>query len=97
MATAAPSAIRRTVLMCVAETLSMTGFACYTTLLPVLLKAWGLSNSEAGLIGGVFYAGYMFAVPLLTTLTECIVLSVSDRRRTGWHLYAGAQSINRQS
>ena len=58
--------------MCVAETLSMTGFACYTTLLPVLLKAWGLSNSEAGLIGGVFYAGYMFAVPLLTTLTDRI-------------------------
>ena len=55
------SAVRLTVLMCAAEALSMTGFACYTTLLPVLMKAWGLNNSEAGLIGGVFYAGYMMA------------------------------------
>ena len=38
---AAPNAVRLTVLMCVAETFSMTGFACYTTLLPVIMKEWG--------------------------------------------------------
>lgn len=71
MAAAKPmSAVRLTSLMCVAESFSMTGFACYTTLLPVLLKAWGLNNSEAGLIGGVFYTGYMIAVPVLTSLTD---------------------------
>jgi MFS family permease len=71
MAAAMPqSAVRLTSLMCAAESLSMTGFACYTTLLPVLLKVWGLNNSEAGLIGGVFYAGYMIAVPVLTSLTD---------------------------
>jgi MFS family permease len=64
------SAIRLTVLMCVAESLSMTGFACYTTLLPTLMTAWGLNNSEAGLIGGVFYTGYMLAVPVLSSLTD---------------------------
>ena len=64
------SVVRLTLLMCMAESLSMTGFACYTTLLPVLLKAWGLNNSEAGLIGGVFYTGYMVAVPVLTSLTD---------------------------
>jgi MFS family permease len=59
-----------TALMCIAETLSMTGFACYTTLLPVLMKEWTLSNTEAGLIGGIFYTGYMVAVPVLASLTD---------------------------
>lgn len=70
-----------TVLMCVAETLSMTGFAAYTTLLPVLQREWGLSNSEAGLIGGIYYAGYIAATPLLTGLTDRV-----DSRR----VYLGA-------
>lgn len=48
----------------------MTGFAAYTTLLPVLQREWGLSNWEAGLIGGVYYAGYVAATPLLTSLTD---------------------------
>ena len=78
---AAPSAIRLTVLMCIAESLSMTGFACYTTLLPTLMPAWGLNNSEAGLIGGVFYTGYMLAVPVLSSLTDRV-----DSRR----IYAAA-------
>jgi MFS family permease len=64
------SAVRLTVLMCSAEALSMTGFAAYTTLLPVLMREWGISNSEAGAISGVFYAGYMAAVPLLSSLTD---------------------------
>jgi len=42
-----------TLLMSGAEIFSMTGFAAYTTLLPVLRREWALSNSEAGLIGGV--------------------------------------------
>ena len=40
-------------IMCVAEVLSMSGFAAYTTLLPVLQKDWTLSNYEAGLISGI--------------------------------------------
>jgi MFS family permease len=48
----------------------MTGFACYTTLLPGLMKEWTLSNTEAGLIGGIFYSGYMVAVPVLVSLTD---------------------------
>lgn len=62
--------MRLTALMCVAESFSMTGFACFTTLLPVLMHAWGLSNAEAGLISGTFYTGYMVAVPLLSSLTD---------------------------
>ncbi len=59
-----------TALMCIAEALSMTGFACYTTLLPVLMNEWALNNTQAGLIGGIFYTGYMVAVPVLTSLTD---------------------------
>lgn len=35
-------------------------------------REWTLSNSEAGAIGGIFYAGYMLAVPVLTSLTDRI-------------------------
>ena len=64
------SALRLTLIMCVAEVLSMSGAAAYTTLLPQLQREWGLSNTQAGLIGGIFFAGYMTAVPLLTSLTD---------------------------
>jgi MFS family permease len=62
--------VQLTLLMCVAETLCMTGFAAFTTLLPALQKEWSLSNSEAGLISGIFYAGYVAATPILTSLTD---------------------------
>lgn len=64
------SAVRLTATICLAETLSMTGFAAYTTLLPVLQVQWNLSNSEAGLVSGVYYAGYVAATPVLTSLTD---------------------------
>lgn len=50
----------------------MAGFATYPALLPTLQKEWGLSNSEAGLLSGVYFAGYMAAVPVLTSLTDRI-------------------------
>ncbi len=61
-----------TVIMCVAESFSMSGFAAYTTLLPQFQREWTLTNSEAGLIGGIAFAGYMTAVPVLTALTDRI-------------------------
>ena len=64
--------LRFIALMCAAEVLSMTGFAAYTTLLPVLQREWTLSNSEAGLISGIFFAGYVVATPVLTSLTDRI-------------------------
>lgn len=70
MAAKARSPVAVVVLMCVAEALSMTGFGAYTTLLPVLAREWGMSNSEAGLVSGVYYAGYITAVPLLASLTD---------------------------
>jgi len=57
-------------LMCLSETISMTGFAAYPVFLALLRDTWGISNSEAGFIGGAFFAGYMIAVPFLSALTD---------------------------
>src|SRR5438445_533172 len=69
--------------MCAAHVTSMAGFSTYAALLPRLQDEWGLNNSQAGFISGAFFAGYMAAVPLLTSLTDrvdarrvCLVSSV---------------------
>jgi len=59
-------------LLCAAEVLSMTGFSTYPALLAQLRDGWQLTNSQAGLIGGAYFAGYMAAVPLLSGLTDKI-------------------------
>jgi MFS family permease len=56
--------------VCVAHVFSMTGFATYPALLPKLQAEWALSNTGAGLVSGLFFAGYMAAVPVLTALTD---------------------------
>jgi MFS family permease len=48
----------------------MTGFATYPALLPGLQREWAMSNTAAGLVSGLFFAGYMAAVPVLTALTD---------------------------
>ena len=63
-------ALRVVGLMCLAEVLSMTGFAVYPAFLALLRDTWGISNSEAGFIGGAFFGGYMIAVPILSSLTD---------------------------
>jgi MFS family permease len=72
-ATTAPRSARFYVLLlCGAEVLSMSGFATYAALLPLLRQEWALSNSQAGLISGTFFGAYMLAVPLLVGLTDRI-------------------------
>jgi MFS family permease len=83
--------------MCVAEALSMTGFAAYVTLLPVLQREWGLTNSEAGLISGIYFAGYVAATPILTSLTDRVdsrriylaACLISCLAAAGFALFAG--------
>jgi MFS family permease len=60
------------VFLCTAEALSMTGFSAYPALLPLLSRSWHLSGTEAGLIGGSFFFGYMVAVPFLSGITDRI-------------------------
>lgn len=56
--------------MCVAEVLGMATFATFPALLPTFREEWGLSNTEAGWIGGVYFAGYLVSVPVLVSLTD---------------------------
>ncbi|NKB18957.1 MAG: MFS transporter [Alphaproteobacteria bacterium] len=40
--------------------------------LPQLITEWGLTSTEAGWLGGIYFAGYVVAVPVLTALTDRI-------------------------
>src|SRR6185436_16029229 len=53
-----------------AHILSMLGFSTYAALLPELRDEWRLSNSQAGVVSGMFFAGYIGTVSLWTTLTD---------------------------
>lgn len=53
-----------------AHVLSMLGFATYAALLPQLRDLWQLSNAEAGVVSGLYFAGYVGTVSLWTALTD---------------------------
>jgi MFS family permease len=48
----------------------MLGFATYAALLPDLRDLWGMSNTEAGMIGSAFFGGYIATVSYWTALTD---------------------------
>lgn len=56
--------------MCVAEVLGMLGVATFSALLPTFLVEWQLSNTDAGWLSAIFYAGYVAGVPVLVSLTD---------------------------
>jgi len=56
--------------MCVAEIVGMAAIGTFPALLPTFQSEWSLSNTAAGWIGGVYFAGYLIAVPILTSLTD---------------------------
>lgn len=58
------------VLMCLALMLSMASFANFAVLLPELTELWDLSGTEAGWISGIYFIGYVCAVPLLVGITD---------------------------
>ncbi len=55
----------------------------FPALLPGFQAEWGLSNTEAGWINGIFYGGYAAFVPILVSLTDRV-----DPRRI--YLYSAA-------
>ena len=57
-------------LVCFAQVLAQIGAFSWPALLPTLAPQWGLSNSAAGWVTGVFYLAYAVAVPILVTLTD---------------------------
>lgn len=44
--------------------------ASFAALLPGFTAAWGLSSSEAGWISGIYYVGYVLAVPFIMSATD---------------------------
>jgi MFS family permease len=61
---------RGVVSMCAAQACAQIGAFSVAALLPTLIAAWSLSNTEAGWISGIYYAAYTLAVPLLSSLTD---------------------------
>ncbi len=58
--------------LCGAQVLALAGLATFPALLPTFLAEWRLSNTVAGWISGVYYAGYLAGVPALSSLTDRI-------------------------
>jgi len=56
--------------MCAAQACAQIGAFSVAALLPTLISAWSLSNTEAGWISGIYYAAYTIVVPLLSSLTD---------------------------
>ena len=56
--------------LCAAQVAGMAGFAAFPALVPTFQAEWGLSNTEAGWISGIYYAGYLSGVPVLVSLTD---------------------------
>ncbi len=50
----------------------MLPFSMFLALQPMLQDAWRLSNTESGWISSAYFAGYMAAVPVLSSLTDRI-------------------------
>ncbi|MEW5726914.1 MAG: MFS transporter, partial [Pseudomonadota bacterium] len=61
---------RVVIALCAAEVLTMAGVFAFPALLPGFVGEWGLSNTDAGWISGVYFAGYAVAVPLLSASTD---------------------------
>lgn len=64
------SAVATTLTLTAAVASGMAAMVAYPVLLPVLQTEWGLTNTEAGWIGGVFFAGYATVVPFTANLTD---------------------------
>jgi predicted MFS family arabinose efflux permease len=58
------------ILVCAAQVLVQIGAYTWPALLPQFVENWRLTNREAGAITGAFYGAYVFAVPVLVTLTD---------------------------
>ncbi|MDX6748941.1 MFS transporter [Geminicoccaceae bacterium 1502E] len=58
--------------VCAAQMVGHVSAYAVPALLPLLMRAWGLSGGEAGFLAGIYYGGYTLAVPFLVSLTDRI-------------------------
>ena len=61
---------RLVAVVCAAQILAQIGAYAWPALIPGRIAAWGIDNTEAGWITGLFYLAYTVAVPVLVTLTD---------------------------
>src|SRR5688572_2271720 len=61
---------RAVVAMCAGQACAQIGAFSVAALIPTLIPAWGLTNTEAGWISGIYYAAYTLVVPLLASLSD---------------------------
>ena len=59
-------------LVCTSQALAQLGAYAIPALLPTFITEWGLSNTQAGWIGGGFFLAYVVTVPVLVALTDRI-------------------------
>lgn len=69
---ASARAIQKRVLVaiCLAQATAQIGTFAVPALLPTFIDIWSLSNTEAGWITSIYYAGYTLCVPVLASLTD---------------------------
>lgn len=58
--------------MCVGQFFELLTHSVFAALIPLFIAEWGLTNAEAGWIGGMGAFGYMLAVPFLGSATDRI-------------------------
>jgi MFS family permease len=63
---------RAAAVCCASEVLGMLSVSSFQAEVPVLVREWGLSHTEIGWISGIFFAGYVAAVPVLVAATDRI-------------------------
>lgn len=66
------SSRRLVLLLSALEVLAILPIASFPALLPDFIAVWGLTNTEAGWIAGVYYLGYMLLVTPAVMLTDRI-------------------------
>lgn len=58
--------------ICAAQVLSMLPFAGWPVMLGTLKGEWSLTNTQAGMIGGLYFVGYVSAVLVLVSATDML-------------------------
>jgi len=58
--------------VCTAQVLAQLGAFTFFALLPIFFGEWDLSHSEAGILNGIIFGAYAFAVPFIVPLTDRI-------------------------
>lgn len=71
---------RLILILCAAQVLTMAGVFAFPALLPQFIADWRLTNTDAGWIAGIYFAGYAAGASVLLALTDRV-----DAR----HVYIG--------